>query len=78
MKVPDGYVSVSQAAEILGITSMAVRYRIKAGDLTPHRYMGHVVLDEQEVRSFGQVRPMRQDSSPESPDAGESDGAEPS
>lgn len=55
----EGYITIAEAASILGVKPSTVRYYIRQKQLTPYRRLGrHVYLSEDEVRRFGAIRPV--------------------
>ena len=50
------YISVSEAAKILGVHQLTVRKYIKKGRLVSHKLRGFwVKLDKEEVENFGKI-----------------------
>jgi predicted site-specific integrase-resolvase len=56
MKIPDGYVSVIDAAEIVGCSTQTIRNYYRAGKLTPYRVgLQKVILLKSEVERLASV-----------------------
>lgn len=51
------FITVAEAAKLLGVTPRVVRWHLGKG-LTRYERMGKVLLSEQEVREFGAIRPV--------------------